>query len=259
MFGIKPPPLQTSLNAVHDYERVMTDTNRQLISTLFSEEEIDIIKRTKGYIEEAIPDWVKSNAYVVVAGGCFASHMQREKVKDIDIFVLGHSDPKEQERIHEVIKRKMLFSMPAIDNKTQDYMRNNDAVKEVWTDSSRKIQFIFTNHKSRQELIADFDYVHCMTSYHLHKLYITRQTYDAIISKHLIVNNKKNIQEWRTQKFTDRGYKEVGSKEHTLGDILAGALKKVAQTSYVSYEDDDAVPAPKVAWGPYRTNIAKNV
>lgn len=259
MFGIKPAPLQTSLNAVHDYEGVMTDTNRQLISTLFSEGEIDNIKRTKGYIEEAIPDWAKSNAYVVVAGGCFASHMQFEKVKDIDIFVLGHSDPEEQTRRHEAIRRKMIFSFLDIVDKTQDYVRNNDAVKEVWTDSSRKIQFIYTNHKSRQELIADFDYVHCMTSYHLHKLYITRQIYDAIVRKELIVNNPKNVQEWRRNKFLNRGYKEVGSKEHTLGDILAGALKKVAQTSYVSYEDDDAVPAPKVAWGPYRTNIAKNV
>lgn len=234
------------------------DKNQDLISTLFSKEQIDIIKNAKAYVEEAIPDWVKSNAYVVVAGGCFASRMQFEKVKDIDIFVLGHSDPIEQTRMHEAIKRKMLFSMPAIDDKTDSYARGNDAVKEVWTDNERKMQFIFTNHKSRQDLIADFDYVHCMTSYHLHKLYITRQTYDAIISKHLIVNNKKNIREWRTQKFTDRGYKRPEEKEPTLGDILAGALKKVAQTSYVSYEDD-AVLAPKVAWGPYRTNIAKNV
>ena len=206
------------------------DKNQDLISTLFSEEEIDNIKRTKGYIEEAIPDWVKSNAYVVVAGGCFASHMQFEKVKDIDIFVLGHYAPIEQKRMHEAIKRKMIFSFPDIDDKTQDYVRNNDAVKEVWTENSRKIQFIFTNHKSRQELIADFDYVHCMTSYHLHKLYITRQIYDAIVRKELIVNNEKNIQEWRRSKFIQRDYTEEKAVPKSLdgaslGDILASALK----------------------------------
>jgi hypothetical protein len=41
----------------------------------------------------------------------------------------------------------------------------------------------------------------------------------------IIVNNDKNIQEWRVNKFIERGYKEPVKKEPTLGDILAGALK----------------------------------
>ena len=65
-----------------------------------------------------------------------------------------------------------------------------------------------------------------MTSYSENKLYITRKIYDAIIKKHLIVQNNKNVQEWRVNKFIERGYKEAVEKESTLGDILAGALKK---------------------------------
>lgn len=237
----------------------MAHTNDDLKSQLFEANEIEHVKETKGFLEEIIPDWVKSNSYVVVAGGCFASRFQSEIIKDIDIFVLGSSSPVEEQRMHETIKNKMRLSFPSITDKTVDYVRDNKAVSEVWTDTRSRIQFIFTHHKTREDLVKDFDYVHCMTSYYLHRLYITRKIYEAIIHKKLIVNNDKNIQEWRRNKFLNRGYKEVGSKEPTLGDILAGGLKKVAQTSYVSYEDDDASTATKVAWGPYRTNIAKNI
>lgn len=248
MIGITPPPLWTSMNAVKSYyEKIhMTDTNETLMTAVFTDEEIQKIRVTKGYIESYIPDWVKSNAYVVVAGGCFASRLHNDNAKDFDIFVLGHSDPVEQKRMHDAIKRKMQISFPTISDKTQNYVRDNDAVEEVWTENHRNIQFIFTNHKSREDLINDFDYVHCMTSYHLHKLYITRKIYDAIIKKHLIVNNDKNVQEWRRQKFTDRGYKDMAifdKPETTLGDILSSALRSSAKTikpayTYTSYEDD---------------------
>lgn len=232
------------------YENIhMTDTNTELMTKAFADHEIILIRNAKAYVEEAIPDWVKSNAYVVVAGGCFASRMQSELIKDIDIFVLGHSDPEEQKRMHDAVRRKMQISFPTIDDKTQSYARNNDAVEEVWTDNNRKVQYIFTNHKSREDLINDFDYVHCMTSYHLHKLYITRKIYDAIVNKHLVVNNGKNVQEWRRSKFRDRGYKDVNEQmlpEPTLGDILAGALKKASTT--VATGGGKTAMANKTTW-----------
>jgi len=250
MIGIKPPPLWTTMNAVRDYEKAMTDTNTELKSHLFSEDDIDRIKNAKAYVEEAIPDWVKSNAFVVVAGGCFASRMHFEMVKDIDIFVLGHHNPEDQKKMHDAVKRKMQISFPTISDKTQDYARNNDAVKEVWNEDRKKIQYIFTSQKSREDLINDFDYVHCMTSYHLGSLYITRKIFDAIRDRKLIVQNPKNIQQWRKSKFRDRGYIEVleEKKEPTLGDILAGAktnprrfgnipaLNPIKE-DYVSWED----------------------
>lgn len=259
----KPPPLWTSMNAVKSYyEHIhMTQTseiNDDLRGQLFNYHKNGLVFHAKTQIEKQLPDWVKNNAYVVVAGGCFASSLQGENLKDIDIFVLGHSSPVEEKRMHDTIKQKMVSSYLHIKDNTLDYVRDNDAVSEVWTETKKKIQFIFTHHASRKDLIKDFDYVHCTTSYQLGKLYITRKIFDAIMNKELIVNNGKNIQQWRKEKFLGRGYKDMAQfvdAEPTLGDILAGALKKVAQTSYVSYEDD-ALPK---SWGPYLTNIAKNV
>jgi len=216
MIGIKPPPLWTTMNAVRDYEKAMTDTNTELKSHLFSEDDIDRIKNAKAYVEEAIPDWVKSNAFVVVAGGCFASRMHFEMVKDIDIFVLGHHNPEDQKKMHDAVKRKMQISFPTISDKNQNYPRNNDAVKEVWNEDRKKIQYIFTSHKSREDRINDFDYVHCMTSYHLGSLYITLKIFDEFRDRKLKVQYPKNHKQWRKCKFSESGYIEFHEDKQKL-------------------------------------------
>lgn len=224
-----------------------SEINDDLRGQLFSYSENTRVFDSKKQIEKFLPEWIKNSSDVVVAGGCFASSLLGDTIKDIDIFVLGNSKYPATETItHNNIKSLMIKSFPDVHDKTLDYVRNNDAVVEVWTEKKKKLQFIFTHHISRQDLIKDFDYVHCMTSYQQGKLYITRKIYDAIMDKELIVNNGKNVQEWRRNKFLDRGYKEiVENKEVTLGDILAGALKPSStngskiKTSYVSYEDDD--------------------
>lgn len=248
MIGIKPPPLWTSMNAVKSYYEHIhmtqnSEINDDLRGQLFSYHENTQIFNSKARIEKQLPDWVKNNAYVVVAGGCFASSLQGENLKDIDIFVLGHSSPTEEKRMHDTIKQKMVSNYIDIKDKTQDYVRGNDAVTEVWTEKKKNLQFIFTHHKTRQDLIKDFDYAHCMTSYHLGKLYITRKIFDAIMKKELIVNNRKNIQEWRRNKFLGRSYKEIEeTKEMTLGDIFERAISKIktTQTTSTIYEWDDS-------------------
>lgn len=220
--------------------RDMNELNDDLRGQIFNYNENTRVFHTKTEIEKHLPDWVKADFNLVVAGGCFASSLQGENLKDIDIFVLGDKKyPAIENQRYDAIKRKMKSHYRDIKDNTRDYVRDNDAVAEVWTEPKKKIQFIFTHHETRQDLINDFDYVHCMTSYQLGKLYITRKIFDAIMKKELIVNNRKNIQEWRRNKFLGRSYKELEeTKEATLGDILSSALKKVAQTSYVSYEDD---------------------
>jgi len=209
----------------YDYGKTMTHT-----SEVFNDDETRQLMAVKKTIEKLFPDWIKQNSDIVVAGGVWASALQGGNFKDIDIFVLG--DPSypailrsEQEQKWTAIRELMKAWIPSVENNTLDYVRNNDKVDEVWTSKKHKMQFIFTKHKTRKDLIEDFDYVHCMTSYSEGKLYITRKIYDAIIKKHLIFQNSKNFQEWRVNKFLGRGYKETVEKEPTLGDILAGALK----------------------------------
>lgn len=215
----------------YDYEKVMTQTNTELTPPTFTADECRQLKTVKDNIEKFLPPWVLFNSDIVVAGGCWASELQDEKLKDIDVFVLG--DPGYpagcaiHKQKHDNVRAMMKKHYESIENNTLDYVRNNDKVDEVWTSKRNKIQFIFTKHKTRKDLIEDFDYVHCMASYTEGKLYLTRKIYSAIMSKKLIVQNNKNIQLWRKGKFYDRGYTEVfeEKKEPTLGDILAGALK----------------------------------
>jgi hypothetical protein len=215
MIGIKPPPLWTSMNAVHDYERTMTHTNK-----VFDHIETGRLMAAKASIEKVLPSWVRKNPNVVVAGGCWASQLQGEYYKDIDVFILDCPN-SDKDRFRGLIK----VDYEDGEDKTDDYARNNDKVDEVWTSKRSKVQIIFTKHQTRKDLINDFDYVHCKTSYSENNLYITRKIFDAIIKKQLIVQNGKNIQLWRKAKFLVRGYKEAVEIEPTLGDILAGALK----------------------------------
>jgi len=216
----KPPAWFTDL-CNYDYEKAMTQTNTELTPPTFTAEECRQIKAAKNDIEKLLPLWVLHSPNIVVAGGCWASAFQHEAHKDIDIFIMDCSDIQKEDI------RSVIMTVHEGKNKTEDYVRNNDKVDEVWTSKRNKMQFIFTKHKTRKDLINDFDYVHCMTSYSEGLLYITRKIYSAIMSRHLIVNNYKNIQLWRKGKFYDRGYTEVfeEKKEPTLGDILAGALK----------------------------------
>ena len=197
----------------NDYEKHMTHTN-----DIFDLRESAELLAAKIYIEALLPSWIRQNPNIIVAGGCWASKLHNEAIKDIDVFILDCSNI-EKEGIRDLMKAW------DCEDKTDDYARNNDKVTEVWTSKRSKVQFIFTKHQTRKDLINDFDYVHCKASYNEGKLYITRKIFDAIINKHLIVQNGKNIQQWRRHKFLDRGYKEAVEIEQTLGDILAGALK----------------------------------
>lgn len=192
------------------YDDVMIDHNEQLKTSVFSDGELVHINRTKQAMKDLLPLWVQDDLWMVVAGGCWASKLQGEPIKDIDVFILSDPNyPAIEKQKHNAIRDKMMRSFPDMENKTDSYNRNNDKVTEVWTGLDKGIQFIFTKHLTRQALIEDFDYVHCKTSYQSGKLYLTRKIYDAIISKKLIPNNTKNIMQWREEKFLSRGYTKV--------------------------------------------------
>jgi hypothetical protein len=256
MIGVKPgqPPLWTSMNAVEHYEKAVRDTmsaivnqTKDMIPPVFNAEESRRLKNIKTFIENMLPNWIKESPDIVVAGGVWATQLQNEEFKDVDIFVLGDTAyPHIMEQKHTTIRELMKSWCPSIEDKTDDYSRGNKNVKEVWTSKTLKFQIIFTKHATRKDLINDFDYVHCMASYTEGKLYLTRKIYSAIMSKKLIVQNNKNIQLWRKGKFYDRGYTEVfeEKKEPTLGDILAGALKTNPRrfTNIPTLAQEDYIP-----------------
>ena len=108
-------------------------------------------------------------------------------------------------------------------NENSKYLKNPH-IKSVTTIDDDGIlpanmQVMFTDYTSRKELIENFDFVHCCVSMGFDKdptiskwirpsskLYISRNTYDAIKGK-LLVDNKPGVESYREKKFLDRGYK----------------------------------------------------
>lgn len=166
----------------------------------------------KSYITMILGDKILDDVghYLVVSGGAFPDwfHNTRSGPKDIDVFMLNDETSKNRLRSY--------LGSNAFVLKNMDYLKQTNPgathVQEVWEGNAIshdiKYQFIFTDYWSREELIKEFDYKHCMVSYDVGKnmIYITRQIYDAIANKQLIVNNNNRVAEWRRNKFLSRGY-----------------------------------------------------
>lgn len=136
---------------------------------------------------------------LAIAGGCFTSWFHGDEPKDIDVFFFGDDDQRDY---FASLLERLNNTQPCV---RSQYRVNNDQITDVFNELSG-FQFILTKYKTREEVVKHFDYSHCMVSFDGDKLYISRETYDAIKNKHLIVNNQERIAEWRTAKFLARGF-----------------------------------------------------
>ena len=156
-----------------------------------------------------VPRELKYNEKVVVAGGCFASFLNKELPHDIDIFILD--DAKTKQYVKEYVDARILDRPGMFKIGSTDYM-NNDKIEFTAFDMNHKNQFVTTSYTTRAELIAHFDMVHCCVSYtpYNDKLYITREVYD-VIKNTQIRSNQSGIMElvapWRIEKMKERGWR----------------------------------------------------
>jgi len=161
----------------------------------------DTLDYTDQMFRGAIPKYI-------VAGGWFASVLNNEKPNDFDIFfldcdmdtTLADKINIQHINIHKVKTRHKI-----------SYLQNENVVAVVDHNIfDVKYQFIFTKYKTREELVNHFDFLHTCVSYDAaaEKLFISKPTYDAIMSKKLIPNSKarKDPAPWRWVKFIDRGW-----------------------------------------------------
>lgn len=226
----------------------------------FSKKEIENIYRMKNEIEDLIKtkelleyyivstptatdkftkhSYNKNHPSFVIAGGVFASIFHKEKINDIDVFILGehHIISSEDwitpnyDHFSSLIRYKdgrwnVQFHLDEGDN------YHNPHVFGTATHKESGIQYIMTDHLTRQDLLKDFDFVHCTVSYHEGKLNINRGAYDAIANKHLVPQNrKKKIKQWRKDKFIGRGWWDddnpVNTTVRTIKDIMDEILDK---------------------------------
>ena len=181
--------------------------NEELKTSLFDEVELLIIGNIKDVVRDMFRHKVDiKDEKIVIAGGCFASLINGETVKDIDVFVLNSYKAEEE------ITTKLKYD-PINDLQEGDvsYLNNPKILRTVLNKRS-KIQWIFTKYNSREELVSHFDFLHCCVSYvpSTDKLYISRATFDAIKKRHLISNGKA-IDNWRVAKFLKKGWKAIGT------------------------------------------------
>lgn len=179
----------------------------KMTSTFTSEEKANIYNLKKA-IKLAMNDngiGTYGNFDMVIAGGFFSTMFgESSHYNDIDVFILNNN--------------AALFANCTtgpgawkfnVNDGNSPYFHNPHILRTA-KNGSNKVQFILTDYKTREELIASFDFVHCTISYNTIKdvLYITRRAYDANKNKHLINNSKTAApaQTWRVQKFLDRGW-----------------------------------------------------
>jgi hypothetical protein len=156
-----------------------------------------------------VPEKLMHNEKVVVAGGCFASFLNKELPHDIDVFILD--DAKTKQYVKEYVDARILDKPGMFKIGSTDYM-NNDKIEFTAFDMNHKNQFVTTSYTTRAELIAHFDMVHCCISYtpYNDKLYITRDVFDTIKNTQ-IRSNQCGIMElvapWRIEKMKARGWR----------------------------------------------------
>lgn len=177
---------------------------------LFSQYERDFLLNLKENLQINLRLNLKyisqNSSSMVVAGGFFASYIceAENSYNDIDIFIQHDSHPS----INLMRKDSGFVEV----TKLSDYVVSDNHIVAVFNHPITKFQYIFTKYKTRQEVIKNFDFVHCMISYEDNKLYLTRQMFDAA-SKKLLIPNKPvdQIRSKRWNKFRERGYHEAVS------------------------------------------------
>lgn len=170
-------------------------------------EDISRIKRhAQNLFHSGIPATLSEHG--ILAGGCFASWMHTENPADYDIFLLDTL--KNRDMYYSWFIRYLIPEAKDIFKLSKGYFHTNSNIKEVWYHTKYKAQYIWTKYQTREELIADFDLMHTKVSYMQtddgDRLYISKQTLDAIRSKKLIPAGKQKIREGRKNKFLDRGW-----------------------------------------------------
>jgi hypothetical protein len=209
---------------VDDYYNQMqsNDKDEQLKSRLFSDGEREELRQLKQKVrnyyikyrstEEMV--FLFNTAQIVIAGGCFASLLNGEDVKDYDVFLLDYESNRQvaQMMIDKYHTDDFDLSEGVRNNDVRignsNYM-NNDKIEQTILFKNSRMQYITTRYKTREELVQHFDFKHCCVSYDLSndKLFITRQVYDLIKSRTLVPNNVNNTPaQWRYEKFLSRGW-----------------------------------------------------
>ena len=151
-------------------------------------------------------------------GGSFSSFYHSQSIRDHDIFIIKNANN------NNLIYDSILARFQANENlkKSSKYSTTtkNPHIQYVFKDPISNFQYIFTDYTSREDVLKDFDMLHCCVSYDLRidAFKISPAVAEAIKNKHIIANSAKGIAPDRIGKMRYLGWTEVNTKP-TLTDI----------------------------------------
>lgn len=128
--------------------------------------------------------------HTFLAGGCFASMLSGDPVKDWDVWI---TNPWIRDRVKEQILERPTEAVVFVTENAISF-RNN-------------FQLILYDSGSPEEIIANFDFKHCQSYYvtRLNSLHIPQLTLEACKHKRLLPN-REEIQQERYERFLKRGW-----------------------------------------------------
>jgi len=143
----------------------------------------------------------------ILTGGCFASLLLEEEVHDWDVYL---RDSVTAERFESFVMSDTP-TLNEVAGVTSGYITDVKVKGKLITANAitfkNGLQVITRIDKKHRET---FDFVHTMPYFDMAKqqLFISRQQYDSIKNKQLIVNPKHLVlvNQWRADKFMSRGW-----------------------------------------------------
>lgn len=181
---------------------------------------------------------------ILIAGGCFASHIQGDTPKDIDVYILKTNDHVYIENSlaglqpFEIVKDLMVL-LPSFtsDNKVQ-----NDRIisSRNYMIDGIKFNIINTTFVNRDEVLAQFDYQHTKFAYHESLLYFSEKSFICAKTKALVACDGKKPATYRREKFLDRGYTE--------GPLVNPYNVSLSSPSLIPLQPGDIIRVSKAPW-----------
>lgn len=144
----------------------------------------------------------------IITGGAIASCFHREKINDFDLYAKDQASLNTLKIYILELMKADIKEMKAYDvNSTAGYMITDNTVT-----LKGDLQFVYLDIADKCRL--KFDFIHCMPWFDIktQKLYISKDQYDAIADKRLLVNPLGNVKFRRIEKYIKRGW----TIEHAL-------------------------------------------
>lgn len=146
---------------------------------------------------------------IYICGGFIASHLQKQKPKDVDFYFESDDAMDKATAILLDPSGKFTHHIADVDPKYRETIGRDGKMITEWAITMKTGHSFITKHWGEpKELKSTFDYVHCCAHYEIatDQLFISEAQYLAIVNKRLMVNNPLTFTNKREEKFLLRGY-----------------------------------------------------